>query len=57
MEKLKRAKNFISIHTIVVEIKKRDDKLKVSSVKILQIINTPEFWNEFVNLVSSFVKK
>ena len=46
----------ISPHTIVRELKTKDNTIKVSSVRITQIINTPEFWSELIDLVEKFVR-
>lgn len=52
----KRKLQNISPHTMSRELKAKDNTIKVSSVRIIQIINTPEFWSELIDLVEKFVR-
>ena len=47
----------LSIYKVIQEIKKTDETIKLSEVKILSIINKPEFWVEFVEFWKIQIKK
>ena len=49
--KFKRKLKNISTHTIVSEIKLLYPDFRVSSVAIINLINTPEFWTDFVEFI------
>ena len=61
METTKKRKDYtlkkLSIYKIIQEVKKTDNTIKLSEVKMLSIINKPEFWVEFVEFWKIQIKK